>query len=356
MNHLFTPLIIRETMLSNRLAVSPMCMYSCDDGFATDWHLVHLGSRAIGGNALVMTEATAISPEGCITWNDMGIWKDEHISRLSRIVDFLHKRGSVSCIQLAHAGGKASISPPWEGGKLLTEEDGGWQPVAAMDKPVLPGLAKPKMLDLEEIEDLTAKFARAAERASNAGFQAIEIHAAHGYLFHQFLSPLYNQRSDEYGGSFENRVRFLTETVQAVRKSIPENVLLFVRLSCTDWCEDGQASWTLADSVDLSKRLKKMGVDLIDCSSGGLKAIPEGRAGTGYQTELAATIRREADVLTGAVGMITSPEQADHIIRTGQADLVFMGRESLRDPYFPRKAAKKLGQNLNPPDQYARAW
>jgi len=353
MPNLFAPLSIRDVTLPNRIVVSPMCQYSCANGFANDWHLVHLGSRAVGGAGLVMTEAAAVTPEGRISPQDLGMWSDDHIEFLSRITRFIHSQGSVAGIQLAHAGRKASTYRPGEGDGTVPEGSGGWTDVVAPSAiPFAANYVQPQALTLEGIQSVVAAFVAAARRAREAGFRVIEIHAAHGYLLSEFLSPLANRRTDEYGGSIENRMRLLNEVVRAVRATWPESAPLFVRISATDW-EDG--GWTLDDSVALAKRLKNSGVDLIDCSSGG--NVPPARipVGPGYQTPFAERIRREVNILTGAVGMITGPAQADHIIRTGQADVAIMAREFLRDPYWPLRAARDLGYAVPWPVQYLRS-
>jgi 2,4-dienoyl-CoA reductase-like NADH-dependent reductase (Old Yellow Enzyme family) len=353
MPNLFDALSIRDVTLPNRIVVSPMCQYSCTDGFANDWHLVHLGSRAVGGAGLVMTEATAVRPEGRISPEDLGIWRDDHIEFLSRITRFIHSQGSVAGIQLAHAGRKASTYRPWDGDGAVPEGSGGWANVVAPSAiPFSDNYAMPHALTREGIQSVIGAFAAAAHRAREAGFRVVEIHAAHGYLISEFLSPLANRRTDEYGGSFENRIRLLLEVVSAVRGRWPEGAPLFVRISATDWEEGG---WTLEESVALAGHLKDAGVDLVDCSSGG--NVPPARipVGPGYQTPFAERIRREAKILTGAVGMITGPAQADHIIRTGQADVAIMAREFLRDPYWPLRAARALGYPVAWPVQYVRA-
>lgn len=353
MPHLFEPLTIRNTTFRNRIIVSPMCQYSSQDGFANDWHLVHLGSRAAGGAGLVFTEAAAVVPEGRISPEDLGIWKDEQIEQLSRITEFIRKQGAPAGMQLAHAGRKASTAAPWKGGKPIGAEDGGWSPICAPSAiPFGQGYQVPKELSVEEIRELVRAFAAAAKRALTAGFKVIELHAAHGYLLHEFLSPLSNHRTDEYGGSFENRIRFLCEITAAIRDVWPEDLPLFVRLSATDWVEGG---WNVEQSVELSRRLKPIGVDLIDCSSGGLVPGVKIPIGPGYQTAFAERIRREADILTSAVGMITSAYQADHVIRSEQADTVMLARELLRHPYWPLNAAKVLGHKIKWPVQYERA-
>lgn len=353
MPNLFDPLSVRDVTLPNRIVVSPMCEYSSTNGFANDWHLVHLGSRAVGGAGLVMTEATAVTPEGRISPEDLGIWSDEHIEFLARVIRFIHSQGSVAGIQLAHAGRKASTYRPWDGDGAVPEESGGWVNVVAPSAiPFAPNYAQPRALTLEGIQSVVGAFAAAARRAREAGFRVIEIHAAHGYLISEFLSPLANHRTDEYGGSLENRIRLLIEVVRAVRATWPESAPLFVRISATDWEEGG---WTLDDSVALAKHLKDSGVDLVDCSSGGNVPPAQIPVGPGYQTPFAERIRREAKILTGAVGMITSPAQADHIIRTGQADVAIIAREFLRDPYWPLRAARELGYPIPWPVQYVRA-
>ncbi len=352
--HLFSPLRLREVELRNRIVVSPMCQYSSHDGFANDWHLVHLGSRAVGGAALVFTEAAAVLPEGRISPEDLGIWKDAHIEMLRRIFDFIRAQGALPGMQLAHAGRKASTSAPWKGHAPLAPNEGGWSPIFGPSAlPFDEGYQTPEELDRIGIERIRDAFAQAAERALRSGAQVLEIHAAHGYLLHSFLSPLSNARTDEYGGSSENRVRFLCETVAAVRKVWPEKFPLFVRISATDWTEGG---WTEQDSVALAKKLKSLGVDVIDCSSGGNVPVAKIPVGAGYQLPFAAKVRAEAGTATAAVGMITAPEQADQIVRTGEADLVLMAREFLRHPYWPLHAARPLHQNMPPPPQYGRAF
>ena len=330
-----------------------MCEYSSVDGFAKDWHLVHLGSRAVGGAALVFTEANAVTADGRISPDDLGIWKDEHIEFLSRIASFVKEQGAVPGTQLAHAGRKASTAVPWKGGAPLSPDQGGWTPIFAPSAiPFSDGYPTPTAMTVEQIQSVVGAFRAAAQRALAAGFQVIEIHAAHGYLLHEFLSPLSNQREDTYGGSFGNRIRFLCEVVVAVRQVWPESLPLFVRISATDWMEGG---WTSDDSVNLARALKPIGVDLIDCSSGGNVARVRIPVGSGYQVEFAERVRKEADILTGSVGMITSAAQADTIIRSGQADAVLLAREFLRQPYWPLLAAKELGQEIAWPKQYERA-
>lgn len=353
MSHLFEPLTLRSITLPNRIAVSPMCQYSSVDGFASDWHLVHLGSRATGGAGLVLTEAAAVTPQGRISPQDLGIWSDDHIEFLARIVHFIAQRGSVAGIQLAHAGRKASTAPPWENRSVtLTEAEGGWPIVAPSAVVFDEGCIVPTSLTEAGIRDIATAFVDAARRSLLAGFQIVEIHAAHGYLLHQFLSPLSNQRTDQYGGSFENRTRLLRDIVSAVRVIWPEHLPLLVRISATDWVEGG---WDIEQSLELVRQLLPLGVDLIDCSSGG--SAPHARIplGAGYQTRFAEQIRRETGAMSGAVGLITAPAQADHIIRSGQADLVLLARELLRDPYWPLRAARELGHLTAWPAQYLRS-
>lgn len=354
MAHLFDSLRIREVTFRNRIAVSPMCQYSSTNGFANDWHKIHLASRAVGGAGLVITEAAAVEARGRISPQDLGIWSDEHIETLAQIVGLIHNFGAVAGIQLAHAGRKASTAKPSRGGKVLDESQEGWRPLISSsaiafgkDSPV------PQALSIEGIKQVTDAFVQATKRSLQAGFKVIEIHAAHGYLIHQFLSPLSNQRTDEYGGSFENRTRLLREVVQEVREVWPETYPLFVRISATDWVDKG---WDVKQSIALSDKLKSLGADLIDSSSGGIIPGINIPVKPGYQAQFAEQIRREANIHTGAVGLITSPEQADQIIRTGGADLVLLGRELLRNPYWPHLAAKQLGHEKLWPVQYDRAW
>ena len=345
---------MREVLFRNRIVVSPMCQYSSTDGFATDWHLVHLGSRAVGGAALVFTEAAAVLVEGRISPDDLGIWKDAHSEMLARIFRFVEAQGAVPGMQLAHAGRKASTSAPWKGGKPLDTDKGGWSPIHGPSPlPFAEDYQTPQELDRSGITRVCEAFGQAARRALQAGAKVVEVHAAHGYLLHSFLSPLSNQRTDDYGGSFANRIRFLCETVAAVRQVWPEKYPLFVRISSTDWTDGG---WTGDDAVALAKELKSLGVDLIDCSSGGNVPSAKIPIGPGYQVPFASRIRREAEIATGAVGMITAPEQADQIVRLGQADLVLMAREFLRHPYWPLNAAPPLHQKISPPPQYGRAF
>ncbi|QCR24835.1 NADPH dehydrogenase NamA [Pontibacter sp. SGAir0037] len=353
MSQLFSPLKIKEIEFKNRIAVSPMCQYSAKDGFANDWHLVHLGSRAVGGAGLIILEATAVSPEGRITPDDLGIWQDAHLSNLKRIVAFIKEYGTVAGIQLAHAGRKASHRSPWKGGTAIApEEEHGWQTVAPSAVPFTASEPAPLALDEAGIQKVITDFRAATARAAEAGFEIIEIHAAHGYLFHEFLSPLSNKRTDTYGGSFENRIRFLLETIEAVKEVWPAQYPLFVRISATDWTEGG---WTGEDSIALATILKEKGVDLIDCSTGGNVPKAPIPVGPGYQVEFAESIRKETGILTGAVGMITNASQAEAIIADGQADIVLLAREMLRDPYFPLHAAHELGADIKWPDQYERA-
>ena len=353
MPHLFDSFTIRDLEFSNRVFVSPMCEYSSVDGYANDWHLVHLGSRAVGGAGLVLTEATAVLPEGRISPQDLGIWKDEHVDFLKRIVSFIHEQGSAAGMQLAHAGRKASTRRPWEGDGVVPETEGGWQNVMAPSAiRFADNYPTPQALAVDDIQQVVRAFAAAARRACDAGFRVIEIHAAHGYLIHEFLSPLSNHRDDSYGGPFENRTRLIREIVTAVRSSWPKGAPLFVRISASDWVEGG---WDLEQSIELARSLKQLGVDLIDCSSGGTVPHAKIPAGPGYQTPFAQRIRHEAEILTGAVGMITSAVQAEQIIGTGQADAIVIAREFLRDPYWPLRAAKELGQSISWPVQYLRA-
>ncbi|ADI15251.1 NADH:flavin oxidoreductase/NADH oxidase [Truepera radiovictrix] len=349
---LFSPLTLRGVTLRNRIAVSPMCQYSAEDGRANDWHFAHLSARALGGAGLVLTEATAVEARGRISPEDLGLWKDAHIAPLARINRFLRDQGAVPGVQLAHAGRKASTYRPWAAERgTVPPAAGGWRSVGPSEA-AFPGLSAPKALDEGELPGIIQAFADAATRAVAAGFQVIELHAAHGYLLHSFLSPLTNTRTDRYGGPFENRVRLLLEVTEAVRARLPEELPLFVRLSATDWVADG---WQVEDSVALARLLKERGVDLIDCSSGGAVPGVTIPVGPGYQVPLAARVRREAGVATGAVGMITEPEHAEAIVRCGEADLVLLGRELLRDPFWPHRAAAALGAAPFWPPQYERA-
>lgn len=351
--HLFFPFSIRGVTLRNRIAVSPMCQYSAQNGVANDWHLVHLGSRAVGGAGLVITEATAVERRGRITPFDLGLWNDRQIERLARIAAFIERQGAAPGIQLAHAGRKGSCRAPWDGGSQLLPAEGGWQTVAPSPLPFNPEDPPPAELDVAAISAVVEAFADAARRARTAGFQVIEIHSAHGYLLHEFLSPISNQRSDEYGGDLAGRTRLTLEVAEAVRSAWPDDLPLFVRLSATDWVEGG---WDLDQSVELARRLRAFGVDLIDCSSGGLVPYAPSPAAPGFQVPFATRIREAAGLPTGTVGLITEPEQADEIIRSGKADLVLMGRELLRNPYFPLQAADTLGQPGAVPVQYVRAF
>jgi 2,4-dienoyl-CoA reductase-like NADH-dependent reductase (Old Yellow Enzyme family) len=351
MSKLFSPLVIKNITLRNRIVMSPMCQYSAIDGFTNDWHLVHLGSRAAGGAGLIIAEATAVSPEGRITPGDVGLWNDEHIHGLSRIVSFIHLQGAVAGIQLAHAGRKASCAVPNEGGKQLDEKYGGWQTVAPGDNPFIIGDKAPESLNKEGILKVVSDFKSAAGRALVAGFRVIEIHSAHGYLLHEFLSPLSNQRTDEYGGSFENRTRLLLQVIDAVKSAWPAENPLFVRISATDWIEGG---WTIEESIKLALILKKMDVDLIDCSSGGNVYNAKIPVSPGYQVPLSEAVRKTG-ILTGTVGFITTAGQAESILQEEKADLVLFARELLRNPYFPLLAARELGDDVAWPVQYLRS-
>lgn len=353
MSLLFSPLTLKNLRLKNRIVVSPMCQYSSVDGFASDWHLVHLGSRAIGGAGLIISEAASVSPEGRISPGDLGIWNDDHIHMLKRITDFIHDHGAVAGIQLAHAGRKASFQAPWTRiTQQLKPGAGGWQTVAPSAVPFNTEDTSPRALSLTGIDQVKLDFRAAAKRSIEAGFKVIELHAAHGYLIHQFLSPLSNQRTDEYGGSFENRIRFLLEIIEAVQEVWPTENVLFVRISATDWVEGG---WSAEESVKLSAILKEKGVDLIDVSSGGLALEQQIPLSPGYQVQFAEAIKREANIPTGAVGLITDAVQSEEILKEGQADLIFLAREFLRDPYFPLHAAAELEIDLKWPVQYERA-
>jgi len=354
--HLFQPLTIKSVKLRNRIGVSPMCQYSSEDGVANDWHLVHLGTRATGGAGLVIVEATAVAPEGRITPGCAGIWAEKHVEPLARINRFMKQQGAVPGIQIAHAGRKASAALPWAGGAHLPDDAGGWPTIAPSGLAFGADLPKqPQAMTETDIARVQADFVAAAKRSLVAGYEWLEIHSAHGYLSHEFLSPLSNQRTDRYGGTLENRCRFLLETTRAVRAVWPEELPLTVRLSCTDWVPGG---WSIEECVELARRLQAEGVDLIDCSSGGNAPDAKIPVAPGYQVPFAERIRREAGIATAAVGFITQPQEADDIIRTGQADLVLLAREFLRDAYWPAHAAKVLGHQdkLPPPLQYARAW
>lgn len=349
---LFEPIKIRNVELKNRIVVSPMCQYSSEDGFANDWHLVHLGSRAAGGAGLVFTEATAVSPEGRITPSDLGIWKDEHIVFLNQITTFIEAHGAVPSIQLAHAGRKASHHLPWKGSAVLTSEEGGWQTLAPSAVPYKESEPLPKEITKDDIQKVINDFRDAVKRSMKAGFKIIEIHAAHGYLLNEFMSPLSNVRTDEYGGSFENRIRLLLEIVEATRKVWTKEHPLFVRISATDWVEGG---WTENDSVALAKILKNKEVDLIDCSSGGNSPAQKIPVEPLYQVPFAEKIKKETGMLTGAVGIITTAQEAEQILINQQADLIIMARQFLRDPYFPLHAARELNVDVPWPEQYDRA-
>ena len=355
MPHLFEPLTLRSVTLPNRVGVSPMCEYSCEDGFANDWHLVHLGSRAVGGAGLVVAEATAVEARGRITARDLGLWKDAHVDFLSRIARFVDARGSVAGIQLAHAGRKASTAVPWEGGAGVPIEAGGWQPIAPSASPFSERTLTPRAMALEDIGEVVRAFAAATRRSVLAGFRLIELHFAHGYLVHEFLSPLSNHREDAYGGGFEQRIRLALEITRAVRAEWPERLPLLARLSCTDWVDGG---WNLEESVELARRLAAEGVDLLDCSSGGLVPYARIDAVPGYQVPFARRVRAEAGVPTAAVGLIGTTAQANTIVREGDADLVMLARAMLRDPYWALHAASELGhlEGRRIPVQYLRAY
>jgi len=350
---LFEPLRLREIEFKNRIGVSPMCQYSAKDGHPGTWHLVHLGSRAVGGAALVMTEASAVQEVGRISPTDAGMYVDAHVESWRPTVVFLKEQGAVPGMQLAHAGRKASTAAPWFGGGPLTYEQGGWTPVSSTSVPFGAGHPAPRAMTQAELDQVVADFQKATRRALAAGFQFVEVHAAHGYLLHQFYSPLCNDREDDYGGSYENRIRLLLRVTQAVRETLPQAFPLLVRISATDWKEGG---WDLEQSIELCRKLKALGVDLVDVSSGGI--LPDVRipAGPGFQVGFAEAIRRMAGMATAAVGMITDPAQAESIIANGQADMVFLAREMLRDPYWPRRAAAALQTKIKPPVQYERAW
>ena len=352
MSKLFSPLRIRSITFKNRYVISPMCQYTAVDGFANDWHLVHLGSRAVGGAALIIQEATAVSPEGRITPGDLGLYYDSHVEKLENITRFIQQQGAVAGIQLAHAGRKAGCALPWYGGLQLKKSEGGWQTVSSSTLSFNPNDQTPVALNKKAILRVAVDFKLAAQRALEAGYQVIDIHAAHGYLIHQFLSPLSNQRTDEYGGSFENRIRLLLEIVHSIKSVWPEELPLFVRISATDHVEGG---WDVDEAVQLSGILKNLGIDLIDCSSGGLVPYAKIPFGPGYQVPYASRIKKETGILTSAVGLITTPEQCEAILGNEEADLVMHGRESLREPYFALKAAASLGDNIDWPLQYQRA-
>lgn len=352
MAKLFTPFQQREITFKNRIFVSPMCQYSATDGLANQWHLVHYGSRAVGGAGLVMVEATGVCPEGRITPHCLGIWSDAHTEALRPIVDFIKQQGAVLGIQIGHAGRKASCAAPWDGGGFLSADAGGWQTMAHSALALSPDHATPKALSGAEIDDIAALFVAAAKRALAAGFEVLELHSAHGYLLHEFLSPLTNQRSDEYGGSLANRCRLPLKIAKLLRELWPQDKPVFVRISVTDWVDNG---WDLAQSIQLAKWLKQLGIDLLDCSSGGLLLDAKMRVGVGFQTGFSAAIRAESHIATSAVGLITSAAQAEHILITEQADAVFLARELLRDPNWPLHAAHELGADVTWPAQYVRA-
>lgn len=352
MSALFSPLKIRELQVKNRIFMSPMCQYSAENGLANSWHLVHLGSRAVGGSSLIMTEATAVSPEGRISPGDLGIWSEKQAEALRPITTFIRQNGAVAAIQIAHAGRKASSAPPWKGGQSLSSSEGGWTPMAPSAVPFSPQHPVPYELSATEILDIIDQFKRAARLSLAAGFEVVEIHMAHGYLLHEFLSPLSNHRQDLYGGSFENRIRLPLQIAKEIRMIWPESRPIFVRISTSDWSENG---WDLEQSVRFCQELKKVGVDLIDCSSGGL--VPHARIPSepGYQVPFSETIRKETGFLTGAVGLITEATQAESILMEGRADAIFLGRELLRNPYWPLDAAKELDVQIEWPNPYVRA-
>ncbi len=352
MSLLFTPYQLRGVKFRNRVFVSPMCQYSSRDGLPTDWHLVHLGSRAVGGAGLVLVEASAVCPEGRISPDDSGIWSAEHAQAFQPITRFIKEQGAVPGIQLAHAGRKASTDLPWRGGRPLRPDERGWIPVAPSALAFDTGYPVPRELDAQGISEVVERFEQTTHHALQAGFEVVEIHMAHGYLLHSFLSPLANRREDEYGGSLANRMRLPLAVARAVRAAWPMHLPVFARISVTDWVAGG---WDLAQSIVLAQQLKELGLDLIDCSSGGVTAKAEIPTGSGYQTPFAAAIRREVKIPTGAVGMITAPAQAEHILRTEQADVVLLARAMLNDPYWPLHAARDLGAEVAWPVQYGRA-
>jgi 2,4-dienoyl-CoA reductase-like NADH-dependent reductase (Old Yellow Enzyme family) len=353
MSKLFETYKLREIEFRNRIWVSPMCQYSSEDGKPTDWHLVHLGSRAVGGAGLIIQEATAVSPEGRISPSDAGIWSDEHAEAYKRLTKFIKDQGSIAGIQLAHAGRKASTNEPWNGGKIVEENEGGWQTFAPTAERFAEDYPLPKAMDESDLEKVRNDFVASAKRSVEAGFEVIEIHAAHGYLFHEFLSTLSNKRNDEYGGSLENRMRFPLEVAKLVRETVSENLPVFVRISASDWTEGG---WDIEQSVEFCKELKKIGIDLIDVSSGGNVPNADIKIGAGYQVSFAAEIREKAGLPTGAVGLITDTTQAEQILQNGEADAILMAREFLREPYFVFDAARELGAEIDyVPKQYGRA-
>jgi 2,4-dienoyl-CoA reductase-like NADH-dependent reductase (Old Yellow Enzyme family) len=352
--HLFQPLTVRSVTLRNRIGVSPMCQYSAEDGVANEWHFVHLGSRAVGGAGIVIVEATAVAPEGRITPGCLGLWSEKHIEPLARIAKFVKQQGAVAGIQIAHAGRKASADLPWRGGAHLSAAQGDWETIAPSAIPFGGDLTKvPRAMTEADITRVQNDFVAAARRAAAAGFNWLELHAAHGYLFNEFLSPLANHRTDKYGGSYENRIRLLLDTAHAVRRVWPDKLPLAVRISAIDWMPNG---WQIEDSIALAKLLKAEGVDLMDCSSGGVVPDAKITVKPGYQVPFAEKIRHGANIATAAVGFITDPKQADDIVRNAQADVVLLARQMLVDPYWPAHAAKALGHKLPPPNQYARAW
>jgi len=352
MSKLFTPLQMRSLTLRNRICVAPMCQYSCQDGLPDDWHLVHLGSRAVGGAAMVMTEASAVCPEGRISPSDCGLWNDDQAEAFVPIAAFIAAQGAVPAIQLAHAGRKASVQPPWGGGAAVTAEEGGWQPVAPSALRFGTKSPMPRELAASELDSICNAFVASAKLALRAGFQVVEVHMAHGYLLHQFLSPLSNQRQDDFGGSLENRMRFPLQVARSVREVWPQDLPVMVRISATDWAQGG---WDLSQTLVLCQQLKALGIDLIDCSTAGLVSDVVVPAGPGFQTPFAAQIRQQVEIATGTVGLITSAVQAEQIVATGQADLVLLGRELLRDPYWPLSAASELKADHPWPPQYERA-
>jgi 2,4-dienoyl-CoA reductase-like NADH-dependent reductase (Old Yellow Enzyme family) len=354
--HLFTPLTIREVTFKNRIWISPMCQYSSKEGHPTDWHFIHLGSRAVGGAGLVMVEATAVAPEGRISPHDSGMWSDDHILSFKRITDFIKAQGAICGIQIAHAGRKASTAAPWVGGQALSKAEGGWQTIAPSPIPFKEGDPTPHEMNSVDIEKTIQDFVTATKRCLKAGFEVLELHMAHGYLMHEFLSPISNQRDDEYGGTLENRMRFPLQIAAAVREKWPHHLPLFVRISATDWVEGPENNaWTLGQSIVFSRELKKLGIDLIDCSSGAILPSVTIPLGPGYQVQFAEAIKKEADTMTAAVGLITEPIQAETILLQHQADAIFIARESLRNPYWPVHAARALGVRIERPDQYGRA-
>jgi len=352
MIRLFSPFEMRSLTFRNRIFVAPMCQYSCVDGVPDEWHLVHLGSRAVGGAALVMAEATAVAPDGRISPSDCGLWNDQQAEAFAPIARFISRQGAVPAIQLGHAGRKASTQPPWLGGGTVTEKNGGWQPCAPSPLAFSTDTPVPSELSKSQLNELCAQFATAAERSLQAGFQVVEVHMAHGYLLHQFLSPLSNKRQDEFGGSLENRIRFPLQVAQQVRDLWPAELPVMVRISACDWVEGG---WDLAQSLQLCRELKKLGIDLIDCSSGGLVADAIIPAAPGFQVPFAEQIREQVGIATGAVGLITEAEQAEQIVSSGQADVVLLARELLRNPYWPLQATHQLKAEQPWPVQYERA-